>query len=250
VTIEVAPRGPRSPIRLRPVPQYEPPFDDEREPERWASPHQMVLDWSVPTAPALPEEASAVAAATLDESFDGDCETPGAGGDGQPRGGDGQSGGDDGRLEGGHSHHAGVRDGGQVRRGCADQGSGAYASASGDAKLAVRRFVSACVEVLNGYRPAVHLRRLSLPVEAARIVAQGAAGAQRVAEVRRAVPGRVVPRARRPAPVAVLRLRVCQPRPGAAEASVVLVTGERAWAMALRLELHEQSWMATTLRLI
>jgi len=122
--------------------------------------------------------------------------------------------------------------------------------ASGDGRLALRRFVHACVEVLNGYRPAAHLRRLALPTEAARVVAQAIAGAHRVAELRRGEQ-RPVPRARRrPAPVVVLRVLICDPRPGAVEASVILVTGERTWALALRLELHQDSWVATALRLI
>ena len=158
------------------------------------------------------------------------------------------------------------------------------AGASGDAKLAVRRFVHMCVEVLNGYRPAAHLRRLALPKEAAGVVAQAAAGTSRVAELRcearpgrrragqtvaadaRTIPadgrtgmadGRPGTAARRPgprdrqrSPVGVLGLRLCEPRPGAVEAAVLLVTGERTWAMALRLELHQQSWCATTLRLL
>ena len=50
--------------------------------------------------------------------------------------------------------------------------------------------------------------------------------------------------------MAVIRLRLCEPRPGAVEAAVALVTGDRTWAMALRMELHHQAWSATTLRLI
>jgi hypothetical protein len=124
------------------------------------------------------------------------------------------------------------------------------AGASHDAKLAVNRFVRLCVEVLNGYRPPAHLRHVSLPSEAPGVVAQGMAGARRVAELRRAAqaPGRRPPR--RPPPVAVIRLRLCEPRPGAVEAAVALVTGERTWAMALRMELHQQAWSATILRLI
>lgn len=123
------------------------------------------------------------------------------------------------------------------------------AGASQEAKLAVNRFVRLCVEVLNGHRPPAHLRRLARPDEAAGVVAQGLAGARRVAEIRsRAHPARRPPR--RPAPVAVVRLRLCEPRPGAVEAAVALVTGERTWAMALRMELHQQAWSATTLRLL
>ncbi|WP_349497323.1 Rv3235 family protein [Actinoplanes regularis] len=123
------------------------------------------------------------------------------------------------------------------------------AGASGDARLAVKRFVHLCVEVLNGYRPAAHLRRLSLPAEAAEVASQGLAGARRVAEMRR--PRRSGDRrSARPSPVAVIKVNLCEPRPGAVEAAVALVTGERTWAMALRLELHDDSWCATTLRLI
>jgi hypothetical protein len=124
----------------------------------------------------------------------------------------------------------------------------AVAGASHDAKVAVHRFVRTCVEVLNGHRPPAHLRSLSLPAEAAAVVAQAASGARRVAELRRQAQGRRQPR--RPPPVAVVRLRLCEPRPGAVEVAVALVTGERTWAMALRLERHQESWSATTLRLI
>ena len=125
----------------------------------------------------------------------------------------------------------------------------AVAGASGDAKLAVRRFVQLCVEVLNGHRPAAHLRRLAHPAEAAAVAAQGMVGAKRLADARRARSDARRP-VRRVPPVAVLRLRVCEPRPGAVEAAVALTTGERTWALALRLELHQRSWVATALRLI
>ncbi|WP_433301187.1 Rv3235 family protein [Actinoplanes sp. CA-030573] len=124
------------------------------------------------------------------------------------------------------------------------------AGASHDAKVAVHRFVRMCVEVLNGHRPPAHLRHLARPAEAASVVAQGLAGSRRVAELRRAAlaPGRRPPK--RPPPTAVIRLRLCEPRPGAVEAAVALVTGERTWAMALRMELHQETWSATLLRLI
>lgn len=127
-------------------------------------------------------------------------------------------------------------------------GAGGVGTA-GDGKLAVRRFVSVCVEVLNGYRPAAHLRRLSLPMEAPSVVSQGIAGARRVAELRQAIRS-TDRRVRRPGPVGVLRVLLCEPRAGAIEAAVLLITGERTWAMAFRLELHQQKWAATALRLI
>ena len=124
------------------------------------------------------------------------------------------------------------------------------AGASHDAKLAVHRFVRLCVEVLNGHRPPAHLRRLSVPAEAAAVVSQALSGSHRVAALRSAAtaPPRRPPR--RPPPVAVIRLRLCEPRPGAVEAAAALVIGDRTWAMALRMELHQEAWSATTLRLI
>ena len=200
-TVEIAPRGPRPAIRLRPAPACEPPFDDELEPAFWAMADQLALTWAEPVAGAPPP---------------------------------------------------GTAPGGVLEKspGKPDAPRTVVVGASAEARLAVRRFVQMCVEVLNGYRPPAHLRRLARPADAAGVVAQGMAGAQRVASLRRAIqaPGRRP--LRRPPPVAVLRLRVCEPRPGAAEAAVTLVTGERTWAMAFRLELHHQVWSATTMRLI
>ncbi len=256
-TVEVAPKGPRPPIRVRPVPRCDPPFDDELDPQVWAGPGQLAFEWPTQTAtrpPArrpTPEMAAALRELTTDGPDRSAAEHPPAG-----RG------------------VVTTRRSADALTGEAQTPAPGPAGASGDAKLAVRRFVHLCVEVLNGYRPAAHLRRLSLPKEAAGVVAQAVAGAGRVAELRREaragrrhdrtpglrnpmpglrspVPGLRDPRpGRKPSPVAVIRLRLCEPRPGAVEAAVLLVTGERTWAMALRLELHQQSWHATALRLI
>lgn len=121
---------------------------------------------------------------------------------------------------------------------------------STEARLAVRRFVSTCVEVLNGYRPAAHLRRLSQPREAATVVAQGLVGAHRVTEARQERAAGRPPRPRRPVPAAVVRLQLCEPREGAVEAAAVLVIGDKTHAMALRLELRNETWLATALRVI
>jgi hypothetical protein len=188
-TVEVAPRGRRPPIRLRPVPPYDPPFDDEVKPEVWASAHQLAFDWAEPVVHGRrrgPEEPPAA-----------------------PSG-------------------------------------AAIAGASTEAKLAVRRFVGVCVEVINGFRPAAHLRPLSRPGEAAGVVSQALAAAQRAAEIRRATHTRRGQRS----PVAVLRLRLCEPCPGVVEAAVLLISGDRTWAVAVRMEQHQQSWSATALRLI
>lgn len=221
--VEIAPVGPRPAIRLRPVPRYEPPFDDEPAARDWSG--TAVLDWPATRRPA-----------------------PGPPPSVPPR-----------------------------------PEPPIVAGVSGDAKLAVRRFVRLSVEVLNGFRPAAHLRRVALPSEAAEVVAQGLAGARKAAELRRnprpgtrrldvgqqtrapeagsrpdtvkkARPGThsTAPAARqaRPAPVAVIGLKLCEPRHGAVEAAVTLVTGDRTWAMAFRLELHRETWSATTLLII
>ncbi|MEU8814957.1 Rv3235 family protein [Actinoplanes sp. NPDC048796] len=123
--------------------------------------------------------------------------------------------------------------------------------ASRDANLAVRRFLHACVEVLNGYRPPAHLRHLARPAEAAEVVSEGAQGLARIVALRRAglrAGGRRP--SRKPVPVAVLRLHLCEPRPGVVEAAAPLQIGEHTWATALRMELHHETWAATALSLI
>ncbi len=130
-------------------------------------------------------------------------------------------------------------------------GAGARPRAGGtgtEARLAVRRFVQACVEVFDGHRPAAHLRRLALPREAPAVVAQGLVAAQRVADVRRDLQKHT--RQRRTVALTVAQLNLCEPRPGAVEAAVVLLCPARAWALALRLERHDTAWLATVLRLI
>lgn len=190
-TVELTRQGPRPPIRLRPAPRLEPPFDDERDPLSWPSPHQLALDWSRLITPPEPPGPPAPS----------------------------------------------------VRR-------TVVTGVSAEARLAVRRFVAMCVEVLNGYRPATHLRPLTQPREAATVVAQGLAGARRVTAARTARTAGRTPRTRRPAPAAVVRLQLCEPREGAVEAAAVLMIGDRTHAMAIRLEVHDESWLATTLRLI
>jgi hypothetical protein len=241
-TVEAAPRRSRPPIRVRPAPRLDPPFDDELEGSPWADfdgwPGAQQLAFQFPPAP-IPGTGRPDPVPTRAEPPEGTASPPGP---------------------------------------------------SGDAKLAVRRFVRMCVEVLNGYRPAAHLRCLALPRDAAAVVAQAVAGTSRVADIRQSQSGRgaarvgrraagaqagrnaaggptgrnaagraesqivgnrpIMRRDRRPGPVGVIRLRTCEPRPGAVEAAVLLVTGDRTWAMALRMELHEQTWSATTLRLI
>jgi hypothetical protein len=235
-TVQIAPRAQRPPVRVRRPPQYEPPFDDERPAGHETSPDQLALSW--------PAGSPAARADDLLEAEERHRPHP----DELTHTGLGRAA----RMAVIAARAATAepsRRSGQHPPG--PLGSFGALGAEGEARLAVRRFVTACIEVFNGYRPAAHLRRLSQPAEAARVIAQAMAGAHRVSELRRPSPGHQVPRARRhPSPVAVLKVQLCEPRPGAIEASVVLVTGERTWALALRMETHEEAWLATALRLV
>jgi hypothetical protein len=212
----------RPPIKLRGTPLIDPPFDDELAAEVWAPADQPVLDW--------PGSRATRRGARMETRAE---RRPVS------------------RAESRSEVRSGARPGSpplpRPAEGPAGPGS---AGAAGPAHLAVRRFVGMSVEVLNGYRPAAHLRRLALPREAAGVVAQGLSGARQIAELRRAAGRSGHRHARRPGPVAVLKLQLCEPRPGAVEACVLLVTGERTWAMMLRLEVHQQAWAATVLQLI
>ncbi|KUL36787.1 hypothetical protein ADL15_12935 [Actinoplanes awajinensis subsp. mycoplanecinus] len=242
--VDSAPTGSRPAIHLRPIPGYEPPFDDELTPQLWSPEQQLALEWPRPVRkpsagpPAGPPVGSPA----------------GRGGPGLPGGGPPPGGGGAPGAAGSATLSGSAALSGSVGRPGGASGPGpavapVVAGASGDARLAVKRFLRLCVEVFNGYRPPAHLRRLARPADAAEVVAQGLVGARRIAELRR--PRR--PGDRRPkhtTPVAVRRVYLCEPRSGAVEVAVALVTGERTWAMALRLELHQDTWCATTLRLI
>ncbi|TWG10833.1 hypothetical protein FHX34_107331 [Actinoplanes teichomyceticus] len=264
--VEIAPAGSRPAIRLRPVPRYDPPFDDELAPQAWPSAQQLALEWPRPASTGRPRRAGTGPAGATGtggtargveargvEARGVEARAPGHEATGVPGpGGTGPVGYAGSRTRpAGHDAHGRWSAGPGPGRGqlAVPAAAPVVAGASGDAKLAVKRFVHMCVEVLNGHRPAAHLRRVSLPAEAAEVVAQGLAGARRVAEMRRPRrPGDGRPH--RPSPVAVLRVNLCEPRRGAVEVAVALVTGERTWAMAFRLEFHHDAWCATTLRLI
>jgi len=102
----------------------------------------------------------------------------------------------------------------------------------------VRRLVAATVEVLNGFRPASHLRPLLAPASAQTITEQLA---------KRTIPHD--PRRTRLNAVddriRVRQIRICEPITGVAEAAVVLSRGDSSWAMALRWEYLRGDWLCT-----
>lgn len=252
-TIEVAPSRrraapPRAAIRVRPVPWADPPFDDEAE--TWSGPR-------FPWGARVPAGDSGRAAPTAAEAAAGPAAGLDAAGSAAPDGVD--------------------------TAGCGARPAAGpppvVAGASTDARRAVHRFVGVLLEVLNGYRPPAHLRPLCRPVDAAEIIAHTRAAMHRIAEARRlggtatrsgpagrSAPGpaglaatsrsaqRVAHRAdrhgRRPDPAAVLRLRICEPRRGSVEATVLLVTAARTWALALRLDGGPDTWVTSVARLL
>jgi Family of unknown function (DUF6459) len=229
-------------IRLRRVPRCDPPFDDERERDAWASPDQLALPWPRRAQQAR-GSASHVRSPTCAPS--GGPARSAAHGAGDPRSGTGTPDLTDPLDPAALRAASASRPAGAV---ALVPGGGPALGSAGDARLAVRRFVNVCVEVLNGYRPAAHLRRLAQPREAATVVAHGVTAAHRVAEARRQA---ATPTwRRRPAPVAIIKVSLCEPRPGAVEAAAVLMIGDRTWAMAIRLELHDDAWLATVMRLL
>ncbi|WP_460493961.1 Rv3235 family protein [Dactylosporangium cerinum] len=94
---------------------------------------------------------------------------------------------------------------------------------------AAQRFVGMCVEILNGYRPAAHLRRVTHPKHCSAVTDQ---------LIRRTVRVRMPPShaARQGHLVRVRRMLVNEPLPGVAELVAVLEQGPAVWAMAVRLE--------------
>lgn len=112
-----------------------------------------------------------------------------------------------------------------------------------DGPAAARRYVNVCVEVLNGFRPAAHLRPLTAADGFSAVVDQ---------LVRRTVRARASPTARRLARrmVRVRRFRLCEPIEGVTEAAVVLDDGRMCWAMAVRMERQPRGWLCALVQVV
>jgi hypothetical protein len=107
------------------------------------------------------------------------------------------------------------------------------------AQVAAGRFVSACVEVLNGFRPVGHLRALTTPFDYAAVVKQ----LTKRARLR-------VPAAPGGTRVGLHRVRVFEQRAGVAEAVAVLRHGNVTWAIALRFEHRRGMWLCNLLEVV
>ncbi|MFF3865639.1 Rv3235 family protein [Micromonospora sp. NPDC001898] len=118
----------------------------------------------------------------------------------------------------------------------------ALVTATPEATRAAQRFVTTCLEILNGYRPLGQIRPMSEPACSADVMTELTRAAARTGPVRR--------RSTRPT-VRLRRLRVCEPRPAAVEAAAVLGSAAgHTWAMALRLEHRRGRWLCTVLQLV
>jgi hypothetical protein len=92
-------------------------------------------------------------------------------------------------------------------------------------------------EVMTGGRPLHQLGRWVSPEVYASVARRHAVALRRLPAGRRAIRARV----------RVLRVRVCEPAPGVAEAAIVLTDTIRSRALALRLVARDGRWVVTEL---
>lgn len=196
------------------APRLDPPYDDEREPEPWLARQEA--------APRLPLEWGD----SRDLGITPRRHPPADPASARP------------------SAHSSACSPEQAARPQALPPPGRAAARGGpsEARIAARRFLTTLLEVLDGYRPAGHLRRLTLPSAFAAVAEEVAQAMQRGGTASGAH-GRVH-RFR------LRELRVCEPRAGAAEVTAVLGRGERVFAVALRLERSRASWLCTVAQVV
>ncbi|MEV0002297.1 Rv3235 family protein [Micromonospora sp. NPDC050980] len=215
------PRSPRPPVRLRPAPPLDPPCTDEDS--AWGHAGQLALDLldhrrRDPGRPAgrAPDHAPGWPRWSTSGAPHGPA--PG---------------------EGGTHRGATVSGDGFGRPVAAGPPPSALATATPEAARAAHRFVRTFLEIVNGFRPPGQLRPLCLPEAAAQVSAELTRAARRVTPVRR--------RTARPA-LHLRRLRVCEPRSGAVEATAVFTgAGGASWAVAVRLEHRRGNWLCLVL---
>ena len=128
------------------------------------------------------------------------------------------------------------------------------------ARLATRRFLAVCVEVMGGFRPVAQLRALCLPERYDDIVKRlrahtPGAGATGHGPVARRAPTGSPPRPGRVGQsaadrVAVRRVQVCEAVDGVVEVAAVLARRDHVWAIALRLERRGDRWLCAHLEVI
>jgi hypothetical protein len=128
-------------------------------------------------------------------------------------------------------------------------------------RLAARRLLGTCLEVIDGFRPITQLRPYCAPERFEAIVNRllrpigtgHGQGATRASVIARAIvppkpgrPGHTPPRDR----VVVRRVQICDVMEGVAELAVVLSRREHTWAMAMRLERNRGQWRCMHLEVL
>lgn len=135
---------------------------------------------------------------------------------------------------------------------------------AGTGGQAAYRYVGLCLEVLEGYRPATHLRRLTLATAFESVMDQLSRPAARTGHPSSGGPQ---PQAAAGRPTAggahharhggrgndrlrLRRLWVGEPSDGVVEAAAVLGRADRAWALAMRLERRGDLWLCIDLQVV
>lgn len=215
-------------VRLRAAPPLDPPYDDELTLVTWVrgNTDQLELDLDGDSRRA-PTGALTSGSAGAGSARATRCQTP------EPAGRPGLP-------------NRGAAPGSTAETTAAPVGppADAVATATVEAQRAARRFLDTALEMFNGYRPVAHVRALTTPGLAAGLIEQLRTATERLPRPGR--PGRppTGPRLRR------LSLRVCEPRPGVAEAAAAIGDNGRTWALAFRLERQRSRWIAVLVRLI
>ncbi len=147
----------------------------------------------------------------------------------------------------------------------ADSDSPAAGADSRDAielRLAARRLLATCVEVVGGYRPLGQLRQFCVPERFDAIVSRllrpsglgRGHGATRDSVI--AGHGGGPPRTGRTARtgpgdrVTIRRVQICDVLDGVAEIAVVMARRDKVWAMAIRMELARGRWQCSHLEVV
>jgi len=247
-------------VRVRPVPRTEPATDDERR--------AAGLPAAPMTAPALPLRMPSQRRRSPDRR------TPGT----TPAGNAALAGSAAPFSAG--AGPAALAGGPPASDGSAGPGDPGQPAAGGTvvspARLATRRFLAICLEVLGGFRPMTQLRALCLPERFEEIAQRlrahtpgsrppgpppdGRSAAPRptgwgASPVQRPALTGAPPRPGRVGQsgtdrVSVRRVQVCDAVDGVAEVAAVLSRRDHVWAMALRLERRQERWFCAHLEVI
>jgi Family of unknown function (DUF6459) len=143
----------------------------------------------------------------------------------------------------------------------ADAADAADAAEAVELRLAARRMLATCVEVVGGYRPLGQLRQFCVPERfdgiVSRLLRPSGLGRGHGATRASVIAGQGgPPRTGRNAPVGpadrvtIRRVKICDVLDGVAEIAVVMARKDKVWAMAVRMELARGRWLCTHLEVV